>query len=238
MSNYFEGGEDIDIWFKRRRASFTASLNQRLIGNQSTFDLYVEEKAIEASTDMWDRPELEFVKSLLWGKVYEEPAAQRYMQETGNLSMTYIGRENPIYYPDKEMPEESGGSPDMANILESGAIDYLCEIKCPVNPANHFKRLIWKDQFDIKESYMQCYTQMQNLIRITGAIGCDFVSYDERQKSKSKKIKIIQVKPDITFLNNFEIKLYKAIKEKYKLLSKHMGTEIKNKNEFIQYLNQ
>lgn len=236
-SNYFEGGKEFDQWLLKRRYKFTSSCNYRLIGTPSAFDSYVEEKAIEQCTSQWERPELEFVNSLLWGRVYEEPAATRYMNETKNYSMTYIGREQPIFYTDKTMPDECGGSPDMANILEGGSIDYLVEIKCPRNPAYHFKRLSWTSQFDIKEKYIQCYTQMQDLIRVTGALGCDFVSYDERQLSNEKKIKIIEVKPDHNFINNLEIKLRTAIREKYKLLSKHMGTEIKNKIDWINYLN-
>lgn len=237
MSNYFDGGKEFDEWLLKRRSRFTSSENFRLIGTPSAFDGYVEEKTIELCTTQWERPELEFVSSLLWGRVYEEPAANRYMKETKNYSMSYIGREQPIFYIDKTMPDECGGSPDMANILADSSIDYLTEIKCPRNPAYHFKRLSWTNQFDIKENYMQCYTQMQDLIRVTGAFGCDFVSYDERQVAKSKQIKIIEVKPDRKFIDNLEIKLHTAVREKYKLLSKHYGVEIKNRTEFIQYLN-
>lgn len=235
-SNYFDGGKEFDEWLLKRRGRFTSSENYRLIGTPSAFNGYVEEKTIELCTAQWERPELEFVSSLLWGKVYEEPAATRYMEETGNTSMTYIGREQPIFYTDKTMPDECGGSPDMANINHLGTIDYLVEIKCPRTPSYHFKRLAWTSQWDIKENYIQCYTQMQDLMRVTGALGCDFVSYDERQLAKSKRIKIIEVKPDMKFINNLEIKLHTAIREKYKLLSKHYGTEIKNKSEWNQFL--
>lgn len=236
-SNYFEGGDALDEWFKKRRGKFTSSANYKTNGTPAAFNGYVEEKVVELSTKYYERPELEEVKSLLWGKAYEEPAAERYMKETKNYSMTYIGRENPLFYPDKTMIDECGGSPDMANILIEGNIDYGNEIKCPKNPAVHFKRLLWKDQFDIKQNYIQCYTQIQDYIRITGAFGWDFTSYDERQLSKAKQCKIIEVKPDINFINNLEIKLRTAIREKYKLLSKHMGIEIKNKIDWINYLN-
>ena len=238
MSNYFEGGNELDAWFLKRWQRFTSSANYRLVGTPAAFNTYVEEKAVEATTTMWERPELEFVSSLLWGRVYEEPASNRYVEETKNYSMTYIGRENPIFYTDKTMPDDSGGSPDMANILESGTIDYGCEVKCPKNPAYHFRRLNWKDQFDIKENYPLCYTQIQDLIRVTGAFGWDFVSYDERQISKMKKIKIIEVKPDRKFIDNLEIKLHTAIREKYKSISKHMGAEIKNRSELLNFVNQ
>lgn len=232
MSNYFEGGKEFDEWIIKRRYKFTSSTNYRLISTPSAFNSYVEEKAIEQCTKIWERPELEFVSSLLWGKVHEQPAAERYIKETKNYSMVYIGREQPIFYVDKTMPQECGGSPDMANILDDGSIDYLTEIKCPINPAYHFKRLSWQNQFDIKENYIQCYTQMQDLIRITGAFGCDFVSYDERQVVMSKKIKIIEVKPDLKFIDNLEIKAHTAVRDKYKLLSRHMGVEIKNRDEW------
>jgi len=237
MSNYFDGGKEFDEWLVRRWARFTSSTNYKAIGTAGSFDTYVEEKAIELCTNLWERPELEFVSSLLWGKVYEQPAAERYMKESKNYSMSYIGREQPMFYIDKTMPDDCGGSPDMANILDGGTIDYLCEIKCPKNPAYHFKRLAWTSQFDIKEKYIQCYTQMQDLIRVTGAFGCDFVSFDERQIAKSKQIKIIEVKPDRKFIDNLEIKLHTAVREKYKLISKHMGAEIKSKAEWMGYLN-
>jgi hypothetical protein len=79
---------------------------------------------------------------------------------------------------------------------------------------------------------------MQNLILITGAMGCDFVSYDERQLSHAKKIKIIEVKPDRKFIDNLELRIRLAVKEKYKILSAHMGAELKNKEDFLKFINK
>ena len=238
MSNYFDTAEDIDVWHRKRRSKFTASTNYKLIGAHSTYNLYVKEKAIELTTAMWDRPEIEQATSLLWGTVYEYPAHERYIETTRNFSMTYIGREKPIFFPDKKLIEESGGSPDAANILEDGSIDYGSEYKCPKNPGNHFDRLKWKDQFDIKENYIQAYTQIQNLIRITGASGWDFISYDERQLSKKNQIKIIPVKPDQKFIDNLELKLHIAVRDKYKMISEHFGIEVKNKTDCVNFLRQ
>lgn len=237
-NNYFDGGVDIELWHKKRRAKLTASTNYKLIGALSTYNLYVKEKAIEQSTAMWERPEIEQATSLLWGNVYEQPAHERYIATTKNYSMTYIGRDAPIFYshPDEKLIEDSGGTPDAANILESGSIDYGAEYKCPKNPANHFDRLKWQNQFDIKENYIQCYTQIQNLIMITGALGWDFISYDERMLSKKDQIIIIEVKPDKKFIDNLELKLHIGVRDKYKKLSEHFKTEIKNKSEWNQFL--
>jgi hypothetical protein len=151
--------------------------------------------------------------------------------------MSYLGTEDPIFVPFPTLEEDSGGTPDIANITEAGTIDYLGEIKCPYSPAYHFKRLLWKDQYDIKENYLSCYTQMQNLMLITGAMGCDFVSYDERQLAYSKKIKIIEVKPDRKFIDNLELRIHLAVKEKYKILSAHMGVELKCKQDYLDFVN-
>lgn len=238
-NNYFEGGVDIDLWHKKRRAKLTASTNYKLIGAPSTYNLYIKEKALEQCTSLWERPELEQTASLLWGNVYEQPAHERYIASTKNYSMTYIGRDNPIFfpYPNENLIEDSGGTPDAANILESGSIDYGAEYKCPRNPSNHFDRLKWTSQWDIKENYIQCYTQIQNLIMITGASGWDFISYDERMLSKKHQIVIIEVKPDKKFIDNLELKLYNGVRDKYKKISEHIGVEIKSKSDWNKYLN-
>lgn len=242
--SYFESNEKIDEWLTKRRSRFTSSENYKLLGKGTNSlwsvgaSTYIETKVIELSTQIWERPEMDEVESLLHGKLYEYPAYQAYVKETKNYSMTYMGTENPIFVPSPEMPEESGGTPDIANIKPDSSIDYLSEIKCPKNPAYHFRRLNWSSQWDIKEKYISCYTQMQHLLMITGAFGCDFISYDERQLVKSKRIKIIEVKPDQNFINNLDIRIKLAVKEKYKLLSEHYGVEIKNRSEFLELVKQ
>jgi hypothetical protein len=243
---YFDNDSKTEEWFLQRRAKLTCSENFKLLptSNQSkdkvwsaTAMTYIEMKAIEMATSMWERPEMDSVESLLHGKVYEYPAYERYVKETKNYSMVYMGTEAPMFIPHPSMEEESGGTPDVANITDAGSIDYLGEIKCPSNPAYHFRRLRWKDQYDIKENYLSCYTQMQNLMLITGAMGCDFVSYDERQLAHSKKIKIIEVKPDRKFIDNLELRIHLAVKEKYKILSAHMGVELKCKQDYLDFIN-
>lgn len=242
MSNYFDNSDKIDAWFEKRRSRFTASENYKLLtasGNKlwsAGSYTYIETKVIELTTKMWERPELDETESLLHGKQYEYPAYEAYVNRTKNFHMTYLGTENPMFIPAPQMPEESGGTPDIANIKDDLSIDYLSEIKCPKNPAYHFRRLPWRTQWDIKENYLSCYTQMQNLMFITGAFGCDFVSYDERQYAKEKRLIVIEVKPDQKFIDNLEVRIQLAVKEKYKLLSKHMGAELKNRTDYINFV--
>lgn len=236
--SYFENNDVIDKWLMKRREKFTSSENFKLLKDGVGRTSYIESKVIELTTKVYSRPELDEVESLRHGKMYELPAFNDYISVTKNYSMTYMGDANPIFIPWHKMPEESGGTPDAGNILNDGKIDYLLEIKCPVNPAYHFRRLKWKNQFDIKEGYLSVYCQIQDLLRLTGAFGCDFVSYDERQLGKKNQIKIIEVKPDAKFIDNLEIRIELAVKEKYKMLSDHIGVTVKNKTDYINYINK
>lgn len=222
--------DPIDKWHLQRWSKFTASENYKLLSGGRKGEMfgdgaitYIKQKAMEMSTSMWERPELEEVKSLLHGKMYEYPAYDAFITSTHNYSMEYMGTDNPIFLEYELLKGESGGSPDIINRNSTGAIDAGAEIKCPKNPMVHFERLIWKDQWDIKENYIQCYTQIQNLLLISKAFVWYFISFDERQKIKSKQCKIIEVKPDKKFQDNLDIRLQMAVKEKYLLFDKYMN---------------
>jgi len=250
MSSYFDNSEAIDAWLQKRRSRFTSSENWKLLPNSkqginqlwsTTADTYIESKVIELTTKMYERPQIEEVEALRHGKENEFPSYERYVKETKNYSMTYMGDENPMFIPCKKLVNESGGTPDVGNIVtgvDEIKIDYGCELKNPVNPAFHYRRLSWKTMWDVKEGYPSCYCQIQDLIRLTGAFGWDFVSHDERQLAKPKQIVIIEIKPDPKFINNLEIRIELAVKEKYKQLSKHMGVELKNKQDFLNFIKQ
>lgn len=236
------GIDPVDNWHLQRWSKFTASENYKLLTPPKVnrvwsegADSYIEDKAIQAVTRLEERPELEEVKSLLWGRVYEYPAFETYTKTTRN-QITYMGSENPIFLEYEPLKEESGGTPDAAHITDSGTVDFGCEFKCPRNPSYHFKRLRWTSQWDIKEQYILCYTQIQNLMLITGAQDWHFVSFDDRQIAKSKKIKIIEVKPDRKFQDNLDIKIRMAVKEKYKILSEYMEQEVKCKSDFLKLI--
>lgn len=237
----------IDSWHLKRRGKFTASEDYKLLVPGKKGEMfgdgamtYIEDKAIEMTTRMWERPELEEAKSILHGKAHEYPAYQEYVRVTRNTDMVYFGEANPVFYPYEPLAEEAGGSPDsgIINIVDGyGKIEMGAEIKCPKNPKNHFQRLRWRDQWDIKSNYILCYTQIQKLMMCTGALEWHFVSYDDRQLFRPKKIKIIEVKPDKKFQDNLEIRLRQAIKEKYRLISEHYEIQVSNRAEFIQQFN-
>ena len=222
-------GSDVDEWFMQRWTKFTSSEKYKLLpsGEKGAVfsaggKTYIKTKALEMSTVLQERPELDEVKSLLHGKVHEYPAYEWYIGETKNYSMVHLGTDTPLFLVDNDNPKESGGSPDGLSLGETQIIAGL-ETKCPRNSMYHFDRLLWKDQWDIKANYISCYTQIQDLLRITGADFWHFLSYDDRQKSHKNKGKIIEVKPDKKFQDNLVLRTKLAVEEKYKEYEKHMN---------------
>jgi YqaJ-like viral recombinase domain len=221
MINEFD---KVDGWFLQRYSKFTASEIYKLLGkgkDGTGFSAggmtYIETKAIEEMTVLYEKPELDFVESLMHGKMYEEPAYRAYVKASRNTSMRHFGTDNPVYLPYNDY---SGGSPD-GLMGEGENIMWGLEIKCPKNPANHFKYLKFKDQWCLKESRPEYYAQIQFLLMITEAEGFHFVSYDERFKNPTNKIKIIDVMTDTKFQDNLQLRIASAQKEKIKILEKY-----------------
>lgn len=234
--------DPIDSWYLKRWSRFTASENFKIAVPGSATEMftpggktYIEQKALEAVTRMWERPELEEAKSLLHGKMYEYPAYQEYVDVTRNFDMEHIGDANPMFFPLMEFEAEAGGTPDMISISDDQVVTHGGEIKCPKNPMFHFQRLSWKDMWDIKEGYPLVYYQIQMLMMCTGATEWDFVSFDERMIRKRDRIKIITVKPDAKYQSNFPLRLHAAVKEKYKIISKRFGENIRNRSDLNLY---
>jgi hypothetical protein len=232
---------DIDNWHEARWGNFTCSLNDKLVDNNgakapftSGGYSYIKQKAVECCIRMEERPEMEEFKNFLWGKVYELPAFEAYVQATNNKSLTYLGTHTPLYLDYEPLKDDSGGSPDVINITPSFTVDFVAEIKCPKNPAIHFERLKWTSQWDIKENLRETYTQIQNLLMITGATDADFVSYDGRMLSKRHQVKIISVKADKKFQDNLHYRLISAIEHKYKVISQYLEVDVKNKQQLKQ----
>lgn len=239
IDNYFKQHTDkTGAWHEQRWGKFTASENYKLRekGHSEVFGSgamsYIRKKALEMTTNMWEMPSLDEVTPMLHGKVHEYPAFMMYVETTGYDFMTYLGDDKPTFLDYEPLAEECGGSPDAVSITDGFNVDIGAEIKCPKDPMNHFLRLDWKDQWAIKDNYTQCYTQIQNLLMITGAKQWDFISFDGRQKLKSKRIKIIPVYPDKKFQDNLHVRIEMAIKEKYKIISHYYDCEIKNRSEF------
>jgi hypothetical protein len=222
-------GIDLDQWHLLRWTKFTSSEKYKLLlggSKGATFGegawTYIKTKALEMATILQERPEMDEVKSLLWGKVHELPAFEWYVKETKNYDMVYLGGETPLFITDDLMPKESGGSPD-GLLLGTSKVNAGWEVKCPKNSMYHFDRLLWKDQWDLKENYISCYTQIQDLLRITEADVWHFMSFDDRQSNPKKKGKVIEVFPDKKFQDNLVIRTKMAVEEKYKIFERHMN---------------
>lgn len=221
---------DLDQWHLQRWSKFTASENHKLLptSSASVFSAggmtYIKEKVLQMTTNIWERPVLDEVEALLHGKVHEYPAYKATVAATGYTNLIYLGEENPLFLEYEPLEGESGGSPDSISLTKSSAVDIVAEIKCPKNPMNHFNRLIWKNQWDVKEKYIQAYSQIQNLLMITGAGLGLFVSFDDRQKRVEKKYKIIDILPDKKFQDNLDLRLRMAIKEKYRIYEEYMNS--------------
>jgi hypothetical protein len=220
--------EKKEKWFQQRWAKLTASENYKLLTNDKKGNCfgatawdYIEEKAMQMCTVMWEKPSLDGVESILHGGMYEYPAYQEYVRVTGLTNMIYLGTENPLFLDDEELLGESGGSPDVIMMNNDLQIIRGAELKCPKNPMNHFKRLKWTSQWDVKENYIQAYTQIQNLLKISKAPEWDFVSFDERMKNPALKIKVITCYPDKKFQDNLHLRTIKAVEEKYKIIKQY-----------------
>jgi hypothetical protein len=150
--NHFDKSDRLDQWFLARWSKFTASENYKLMakGVGHLFSpggyAYIKQKALECCTHMVERPEMEEVKALLHGKMYEYPAYQALVQATGMQNLLYLGTENPLFLEYEALKGESGGSPDAITLDSHAKVELIAEIKCPKNTMYHFERLKWKDQ--------------------------------------------------------------------------------------------
>lgn len=213
--------DPVDAWLLQKWGKFSASLiyklntpGKSLAGFDTYGASYIEDKVMERLRPMTQRPELEYVESLMHGKQYESAAYEWYIKETKNYSMRHFGEANPVFLP---FNSYSGGSPD--GLMGEGEIIYCgLESKCPSNPKNHYKYCGWKTQFDLKEGRKEYYGQCQFLLMITKADVWHFVSFDESFYNTKKRGKIIEVKPDQKYQDNLEIRLINAEKEVNRLI--------------------
>ena len=210
-----------DAWLLERFANFTSSVNYKLLlpGKEGkTFSpggiSYITEKVVESMTSLQEKPEMEYVEALIHGKSQEFASFDAYVKASRNYNMRYFGDDNPVYL---KRNEHSGGSPD--GLMGEGEVIHMgLELKNPKNPNNHFKYLKFKDQWCLKQHRIEYYTQIQDLISITGAKVFHWVSYCDLFKDPKHKIKIVEVFPDQNFINNLEIRIAMAQKEKLKII--------------------
>ena len=218
--------DEKDKWFLARHGKFTASEIGKLLSKGAGTKMfgsgaltYIKQKAIEKMTVLWEKPEVEEVKSLLHGKAHEYPAYEAYKRMTGNHSMRYFGTDAPLFL---EFDKDSGGSPD--GLMGQGT-DIHCglELKCPKNSHIHWDYFTMKDQWDLREYNADYYAQIQFLMRITSAKEFHFFSFDDRFIEPKKKGKVITILPDKKFTDNLEIRIQMAVKMRNEIIEQQFG---------------
>lgn len=236
--------DKIEEWQLDRKGKFTASNAWKLLSKGSGDTMfgtgawtYIEERAVEMTTKVWECTGLDQAEPLLHGHAHEHLAFMEYIYVTKNLPMRYMGSGAPVFFKHFDFPDEFGGTPD-GILIDGSSISMGLEIKCPKDPKVHFQRLKWKDQWDLKDNYMLCYAQCQSLMMCTDAPEWHFISFDERQTMRKYRSKIIVVKPDKNFQNNIEVRVRQAAKEKYRIISEHLGIQVSNYSEYIQFFRQ
>lgn len=214
--------DQVSKWHLARWTKFTSSENHKLVPkgqSESKFEqsraTYIDKKVTEKETNLWENPKLEFVENLLWGRRYEEPAFDEYVQHTRNNSIQYFGTTNPLFI---SFDMDSGGSPDAIDYIGERKADIGAEIKCPADPNVHRKYRLLTNQQELRAFRPEYYCQIQDLMRITQAPLWHFVSFDERFREKNMRIKILEIKPDGKYQENLEIRIVNAVKERDRLV--------------------
>lgn len=216
-----------DKWHEDRWKKFTASKCGCLLlpgKNGEMFSAggltYIEEKAIECLTTYWENPKLEYVKGILHGKRYEEPAFNHYCEITRNFDMRYFGTEDPLFL---SYNENSGGSPD--GLMGQGIdIHVGLELKCPEQSSVHWEYFKFKDQFSLKDNCRDHYGQVQMLLLITKAPVWHWCSFDERFLDKRKQMKLIEVYPDRKVFDAIEIRIRQAVKIRDQMVEEFLNS--------------
>lgn len=162
-------------------------------------ETYIRTKAAEFLT-CEVKEEIDF-KQAEWGKAWE-PVAAREFEEQHLMSGTYYGVTNPIFF---EYGEYAGVSPDWEG-FECGA-----DFKCPYNSHVHLENLLLKNQDEFKEKRWEYYCQAQMGMVVRGWKVFYFVSYDPRIVEPQYRMKVLEIFPDETWREEFEMRLAAAI---------------------------
>lgn len=160
---------------------------------------YISTKAAERLT-LAVKDESNFIQTN-WGKEYEWDACEAYEAAVGQKG-TYYGVNNPKFF---EFGEYGGCSPDW--IYKKKGADF----KCPYNSAEHLINLQLKSQEDFKAVRWEYYCQAQSTMHQLKLNGFDFVSYDKRFIEPKYRLKILNIKPDLEWYAEFEVRLPAAI---------------------------
>lgn len=216
-----------DAWLLSRRGKFTASESWKLLtaAKGELFSkgalTYIEEKAIEICTNIYEQPKLDNLDNFLHGKRYEYPAYEFYIEQTRDHNMRYLGVENPVFL---TYGKDAGGSPDC---IKGNGLKVLSglEIKCPKNPKTHWLyQTKLSDGWDLKDRVFPHYVQCQVLMMATESPVWHWISFDERYKVKRKRGKLIEVKAEKIFQDRMEIIFMQAAAERDKMIDKFLNS--------------
>jgi len=149
-------------------------------------------------------PSVSEYKQTEWGNSNEFDGLRRFEVVTGK-SIIFYGGGSPRFFP---YGDYAGCSPDAEVVGESA----LVEMKCPYNTDIHTKRLLYKTIDEFKSSEWKEYCQCQCQMKITGADACYFCSFDPRKSYMAQQMKIIKIKANIEWQQDFDLRLTEAIK--------------------------
>lgn len=222
--NVFETKED---WSNFRKGLFTASEVHRLLaepklkadkeaGNLSEgAKTYVRERvAILLAPDEPDY----YNSAMQHGNETEPQAVIAYAEKLG-LSVNddkfiYTSVGGFVFFSDEE--HNAGGTPDV--IINGDAGRLIGEIKCPASKT-HLEYMLIKDETDLIKAAPNYYSQIQMNIWLTDAIGCDFITFDDRYYNKAHHLHTVFIPRNEDYIGQIKSKLLKAKQYKEQILN-------------------
>lgn len=142
-------------------------------------ETYIYQKVAEVLTGLPKHEVYSFATD--WGQTWEPVAAEHYEKIYGVTT-------EPISF----VPylDHFGGSPDRI------VGDDLLEIKCPSEPENQVKYLMYSDVDDLKSNHPDYYWQIMCNLLWTGKSGAYFVTFDNRFQDNKFKMSRIRIERD------------------------------------------
>jgi hypothetical protein len=167
---------EINEWLSKRCGKFTASEIHKLTGKGRSGDYfglvaktYIATKAAELMT-LEPANQRNPTMAMEWGTAHEYEAMTKFKEQYGH-DIEYFGGENPTFF---EYSKYAGGSPDGLSK------EFIIEIKCPFNSAEHLNHMLLEDGEDLKDYAPEYYWQMTANMIFTGKKSGIFISFDPR----------------------------------------------------------
>lgn len=193
-----------NAWRDARCGKFTSSEIWKLMTNarskssewSQTALTYINTKVAEEITGHIHESSPAY--PLVWGEE-QEPIAKQIIQGYFGLPIERAGF--------VAFTDHAGGTPD-------GYInDWVLEIKCPYNPANHIEYLMLETAEDLLDFKPENYYQCQSNMLFTKKENCYLISYDGRFPD-NKQIKVLELTANVDVHAEMLSRLDKAIETK------------------------